>query len=78
MITHPDILTHPATLCYDGFMAKKTKTDTGTPRTLVLSFRLPEQLIQRVDALAEQELRSRVNMIHVLLEDALRAREQTK
>ena len=53
----------------------KKKQESGT---LVLSFRLPEQLIKRVDLFAEKELRSRVNMIHVLLEEALRAREGAK
>ena len=46
-------------------------------RSTVLSLRLPEKLIKRLDTLAERELRTRVNMIHVLLHEALEKREET-
>jgi len=45
-------------------------------RSMVLSLRLPEKLVKRVDTLAEQELRTRVNMIHVLLHEALEKRAE--
>jgi metal-responsive CopG/Arc/MetJ family transcriptional regulator len=45
-------------------------------RSVVLSLRLPEKLVKRLDALAEQELRTRVNMIHLLLQEALDKREE--
>jgi len=45
-------------------------------RSIVLSLRLPEKLVKRLDTLAEQELRTRVNMIHVLLQEALKRREE--
>jgi metal-responsive CopG/Arc/MetJ family transcriptional regulator len=44
----------------------------------VLSLRLPEKLVKRVDTLAERNLRTRVNMIHLLLQEALDKREQEK
>jgi predicted transcriptional regulator len=44
--------------------------------SIVLSLRLPEKLVKRLDALAEQELRTRVNMIHVLLHEALKRRAE--
>ena len=47
-------------------------------RSIVLSLRLPEKLVKRLDTLAERELRTRVNMIHVLLHEALEKREQEK
>src|SRR2546428_5763297 len=47
-------------------------------RSMVLSLRLPEKLVKRVDTLAEQELRTRVNMIHVLLHEALERRAEKK
>jgi hypothetical protein len=43
---------------------------------IVLSFRLPVALIQRIDRLAEREIRNRVNMVHVLLLEAVTHREQ--
>jgi predicted transcriptional regulator len=43
---------------------------------VVLSIRLPEKVVKRLDTLAEGELRTRVNMIHVLLQEALDKREQ--
>ena len=56
-----------ATSCY----AKCMKPE----RTVVLSFRLPEKLIKRIDALAEAETRNRVNMVQVLLQEALDYRD---
>jgi len=47
-------------------------------RSIVLSLRLPEKLVKRLDALAEQDLRTRVNMIHLLLLEALDKREHEK
>jgi metal-responsive CopG/Arc/MetJ family transcriptional regulator len=46
--------------------------------SIVLSLRLPAKLVKRIDTLAERELRTRVNMIHVLLQEALDTREQGK
>src|ERR1039458_9481305 len=46
--------------------------------SIVLSLRLPAKLVKRLDTLAERELRTRVNMIHVLLQEALNNREQGK
>ena len=45
-------------------------------RSIVLSLRLPEKLVKRLDAIAEKELRTRVNMIHLLLQEALEKRGQ--
>lgn len=45
-------------------------------KTLVLSFRLPEKLIKRVDEHAQTETRNRVNMVQVLLQEALDARDK--
>jgi len=47
-------------------------------RTVVLSFRLPERLVKRIDAHAENETRNRVNMVQVLLQEALDRREKDK
>jgi metal-responsive CopG/Arc/MetJ family transcriptional regulator len=46
--------------------------------SVVLSLRLPAKLVKRLDTLAERELRTRVNMIHVLLQEALDSREKEK
>jgi metal-responsive CopG/Arc/MetJ family transcriptional regulator len=46
--------------------------------SIVLSLRLPAKLVKRLDTLAERELRTRVNMIHVLLQEALDNREKGK
>jgi metal-responsive CopG/Arc/MetJ family transcriptional regulator len=43
---------------------------------LILSFRLPEPLIQRVDTQAEKETRTRTNMVTVLLQEALDERQK--
>ena len=42
------------------------------------SIRLPEKLVKRLDTLAERDLGTRVNMIHLLLQEALDKREQEK
>jgi metal-responsive CopG/Arc/MetJ family transcriptional regulator len=47
-------------------------------RSIVFSLRLPEKLVKRLDTLAGQQLRTRVNMIHLLLQEALAKREQEK
>jgi metal-responsive CopG/Arc/MetJ family transcriptional regulator len=47
-------------------------------RTVVLSFRLPERLVKRVDIHAEKETRTRVNMVQVLLQEALDERDKEK
>jgi predicted transcriptional regulator len=47
-------------------------------RSIVLSFRLPERLIKRVDLHAEKETRTRVNMVQVLLQEALDRRDKEK
>ncbi len=44
--------------------------------SVVVSLRLPEKLVKRLDTLAGQELRTRVNMIHVLLREALDRRAE--
>lgn len=47
-------------------------------KTLILSFRLPELLIKRVDSEAEKETRTRANMVQVLLQEALDKRQGKK
>jgi predicted transcriptional regulator len=48
-------------------------------KSVVLSsFRLPEKLVQRIDAIAEKEHRPRTNMLYVLLLEALEAREKAE
>jgi metal-responsive CopG/Arc/MetJ family transcriptional regulator len=64
------LLTHGATSYYVRHMAQQD--------SLVLSLRLPAKLVKRLDTLAERELRTRVNMIHVLLQEALDIREKGK
>jgi metal-responsive CopG/Arc/MetJ family transcriptional regulator len=44
-------------------------------KTVVLSFRLPERLVKRIDAHADAETRNRVNMVQVLLQEALDNRD---
>lgn len=44
-------------------------------KTITLSLRLPANLIERVDKHAAAETRTRVNMVQVLLQEALAARE---
>jgi hypothetical protein len=50
----------------------------NTEKTIVRGFRLPESLFKRIDALAKEEMRNQVNMVHVLLEEALGAREAVR
>jgi hypothetical protein len=64
------LLTHGMTSHYVRHMAQQD--------SVVLSLRLPAKLVKRLDTLAEQELRTRVNMIHVLLQEALDNREKEK
>ena len=64
------LLTHGMTSHYVRRMAQQD--------SIVLSIRLPAKLVKRLDTLAERELRTRVNMIHVLLQEALDNREQGK
>jgi metal-responsive CopG/Arc/MetJ family transcriptional regulator len=64
------VLTHGMTSHYVSRMAQQD--------SIVLSLRLPAKLVKRLDTLAERELRTRVNMIHVLLQEALDSREQGK
>ena len=59
-----------ATCCYAGGMKPE--------RTVVLSFRLPERLVKRVDIHAEKETRTRTNMVQVLLQEALDERDKEK
>jgi CopG-like RHH_1 or ribbon-helix-helix domain, RHH_5 len=59
-----------ATCCYAGGMKPE--------RTVVLSFRLPERLVKRVDTHAEKETRTRTNMVQVLLQEALDERDKEK
>lgn len=46
------------------------------PNGVVVSFRLPKALIEAVDALAHRETRTRVNMVQVLLQEALESRDR--
>ena len=43
-----------------------------------VSIRLPKEMLDQIDRMAEEERRSRGNMIRYLLEDALQARKQEK
>ena len=64
------LLTHGMTSHYVRHMAQQD--------SIVLSLRLPAKVVKRLDTLAERELRTRVNMIHVLLQEALDNREKDK
>jgi metal-responsive CopG/Arc/MetJ family transcriptional regulator len=55
-------------------MAKKPEKEEASG-SVGVSVRLPESLLIQIDRLAEQERRTRGNMIRILLEDALKARE---
>jgi metal-responsive CopG/Arc/MetJ family transcriptional regulator len=44
----------------------------------ILSFRLPKKLVARVDKHADRETRSRINMVIVLLQEALDKRDKTR
>ena len=46
------------------------------PEALGVSVRLPAALLQEIDRLAEQERRTRGNVIRLLLEDALKQRQK--
>ena len=59
-------------MCYNSSMKRVDKPDP----TVVLSFRLPERLVKRIDALADAETRNRVNMVQVLLQEALDSRDK--
>jgi len=52
--------------------AKSPKTLRGNRRLIGLT--LPEELIARVDAQAQKELRSRANMIELMLQEGLARR----
>ena len=55
-------------------MVKESKE---SERSVVLSsFRLPEKMVERIDAIADRETRSRANCIQVLLQEALNSREE--
>jgi hypothetical protein len=43
---------------------------------VTLSFRLPAPLVKRIDAFAEKEIRNRINMVTVLLTEAVDARDR--
>ena len=51
------------------------KQDTGSVH---VSIRLPRELVDAVDRLAEDERRIRTQMIRILLEDALEDRRNTR
>ena len=44
------------------------------PESVGVSVRLPSSLLVQIDRLAEQERRTRGNLIRLLLEDALKSR----
>jgi len=46
------------------------------PKFVGVSVRLPVTLLQEIDRLAEQERRTRGNVIRLLLEDALKQRQK--
>jgi predicted transcriptional regulator len=48
----------------------------STEPHVVLSFRLPKQIIERVDKYADRETRTRINMVTVLLQEALARRDK--
>jgi hypothetical protein len=43
-----------------------------------VTVRLPDDLMRKLEAMADQETRSRANMIEVLLKEAIQARESPK
>jgi metal-responsive CopG/Arc/MetJ family transcriptional regulator len=47
----------------------------ATGGSVGVSVRLPEELLNEIDVLAEQERRTRGDMLSILLEDALKVRE---
>ena len=46
------------------------------PESVGVSVRLPAALLEEIDRLAEQERRTRGNVIRLLLEDALKQRQK--
>jgi metal-responsive CopG/Arc/MetJ family transcriptional regulator len=46
------------------------------PESVGVSVRLPVALLEEIDRLAEEERRTRGNVIRLLLEDALKLREK--
>jgi len=56
-------------------MAKKPEKEQEAG-SVGVSVRLPAALLADIDRIAEQERRTRGNVIRLLLEDALKAREQ--
>lgn len=49
---------------------------TETVATPVISMRIEESIVSRVDGMAEKESRTRANMLVVLIREALTARER--
>ena len=56
-------------------MARKAKEDRGTSN---VSVRLPDELISKLDTRANEEHRSRGNLIRMLLEQAMSENEVKK
>jgi len=54
-------------------MARKDKDEPGT---VGVSVRIPTEMLREIDRLADQERRTRGNMVRVLLEDALKQRTE--
>ena len=59
---------------YNRQMAKKGEREQPNG-SVGVSVRLPASLLAEIDRLAEEERRTRGNVIRLLLEDALKARE---
>ena len=59
---------------YTILMAKKPEVKES--ESVGVSVRLPATLLAEIDRLAEQERRTRGNLIRLLLEDALKNRKQ--
>ena len=45
---------------------------------VILSVRLPQRLVARVDSYADAETRTRLNMLQVLLQEALKSRDEKR
>jgi len=56
-------------------MAKPKASERGTSS---VSVRLPDELIERIDSRANEEHRSRGNLIRMLLEEAISQNERKK
>lgn len=52
------------------------KTDKENEGTTALSVRLPNALLAQIDRIVTDERRTRGNVVRILLEDALKAREE--